>query len=102
MTTLTLKIGPLTASTTANDANAQRVLESCFALFHRRDYEDADEPVEGEEPTPPVLKTYTPQQKLNWVVRVLIPQMLVDKARQYEEAEAVRAAQAALVAATFE
>jgi len=86
-TTLTLKIGTLTASATATDANAQRILEACFALFHQGD---------------PVA--YTSQQKLTWIVKVLIPQMLVDKARQFQEQQAVRAAQAAASAsaATFE
>lgn len=75
-TTLTLKIGTLTASATAEDANAQRILEACFALYHRGD-----------------AKPYTPQQKLDWVVKALIPALLVDKVHQWDERDAVRVAQ---------
>jgi len=87
MAKLTLAIATLTASTTATDANAQRVLEACFALYHRHD--DTE---------------YTPNQKLDWIVKELIPEMLVDKARQFQEQQAVRTAQAeaAASAATFE
>lgn len=80
MATLTLSIGPLTSTLQATDANAQRVLGGAFALFHQNE----------EEP-----KTYTSKEKLDWIVRVLIPQMLVDKAAQYEEAVAIREAQKA-------
>ena len=97
-TTLTLKIGTLTASATATDANAQRILEACFALYHRNDFV-----LDAEGQSAGVLKTYTAQQRLDWIVKELIPQMLVDKARQWDEREAVRVAQAtaAAGAATF-
>ncbi len=87
MATLTLGIATLSSSLTVPDANAQRVLEAAFALFHRH---EAD-------------ATYTPQQKLDWITRVLIPQMLTDKAQQYEEVAAIRAAKEQLAAdpATF-
>lgn len=99
MAKLTLGIATLTASTTATDANAQRVLEACFALYHRHDYE-----MDAEGMPTDTLKTYTPQQRLDWIVKVLIPEMLVDKARQFQEQQAVRTAQAeaAASAATFE
>lgn len=98
MATLTLKITTLTSSIEVADANAARVLESAFALFHQNDF------VLDEDGNPTdVLKTYTPQQRLNWIVKVLVPQMLADKARQYEEQRAIRDAQkaAALDAPTF-
>ena len=98
-TTLTLKIATLTASVTASDANAQRILEACFALFHQNDFV-----LDAEGQSTGVLKTYTSQQKLTWIVKELIPAMLVDKARQWDEQQAVRAAQAAATAgaAAFE
>ena len=71
MAELTLEIGPLTSSKIATDANAQRVLESVFALYH-------DEP-----------GGYTNQQKLDYIVQVLIPQFLVGRAHQYEERQAI-------------
>lgn len=89
-TTLTLKIATLTASATAPDANAQRILEACFALFHQNDFV-----LDAEGQSTGVLKSYTSQQKLTWIVQVLIPQMLVDRARMWDEQQAVRAAQAA-------
>jgi DNA-binding transcriptional regulator/RsmH inhibitor MraZ len=62
------------------------VLESAFALFHQ-DETDA----EGN------VITYTAKQRLDWIVRVLIPQMLVDKARQYNEQTVMRETQETLV-----
>ena len=93
MATLTLKIATLTSSIDVADANAGRVLESAFALLHQNDVDGDGIPI-----------SYTPKQRLDWIVRVLIPQMLVDKARQYDEQQAIRAAQiaAAASAATFE
>jgi len=98
MATLTLKIATLTSSTEATDANATRVLESAFALFHQNDWV-LDE--DGQPTDVPV--TYTAKQRLDWIVKTLIPQMLADKARQYEEQVAIRDAQAAaaLDAPTF-
>ena len=75
MATLTLTIGPLTSSRETTDANAQDVLSSVFAYYHP---EDADD--------------FTNQEKLDELVQVLIPKLLLDKARQYEE----RAARIAL------
>jgi len=66
MATLTLSIGPLTSSKAATDENAQRVLESAYALFN-----DDDEA--------------TNQEKLDYIVQVLIPLALIGKAQQYEE-----------------
>lgn len=96
MATLTLKIATLTSSVEAVDANASRILEACFALFHQNP--------ELDEEGNPVVVTYTPKQKLDWIVQKLIPQMLVDKARQYDEMLAIREAQeeAAATAAVFE
>jgi uncharacterized protein YbaR (Trm112 family) len=93
MATLTLKIATLTSSIEVGDANATRVLESAFALFHQNDFD-----VDGK------AIVYTPKQRLDWIVKVLIPQMLVDKARQFEEQKTVREAKAtaAASAATFE
>jgi uncharacterized protein YbaR (Trm112 family) len=93
MATLTLKISTLSSSLDVSDANAQRVLESAFALFHQ---DETDE--EGN------AVTYTAKQRLDWIVKTLIPQMLVDKARQYEEQQTIRDAQkaAAANAARFE
>lgn len=76
MAALTLTIGALTSDTTVTDVNAQRVLASAFALFH-------DEP-DG----------FTDQGKLDWIVQTLIPDLLADKARQYEEKQAFADAQA--------
>ena len=75
MATLSLSIGPLTSSKTVVDANAQDVLASVFAYYHP---EDADE--------------FTNQEKLDNLVQIIIPLLLIDKARQYEE----RAARIAL------
>lgn len=93
MATLTLKISTLSSSLEVSDANATRVLESAFALFHQNEVD-----AEGN------AITYTAKQRLDWIVRTLIPQMLVDKARQYDEQVAFREAQktAAKNAATFE
>ena len=88
MATLTLKIATLTSSIEVNDANATRVLESAFALFHQNEADDGN----------PVV--YTAKQRLDWIVKVLIPQMLVDKARQFEEQRAIRDAQKTAAADT--
>lgn len=76
MATLTLTIGALISDTTVTDANAQRVLASAFALFN------ADPDI------------FTDQEKLDWIVQTLIPDLLADKARQYEEKQAFADAQA--------
>jgi uncharacterized protein YbaR (Trm112 family) len=89
MATLTLKISTLTSSIEVSDANATRVLESAFALFHQNKTDEDSNPV-----------VYTAKQRLDWIVKVLIPQMLVDKARQYEEQRAIRDAQKAAAADT--
>lgn len=93
MATLTLKIATLTSSIDVTDANATKVLESAFALFHRNDMDEKGEPV-----------TYTAKQRLDWIVKVLIPAMLSDKAQQLEEQRTVREAKAtaAATAAKFE
>jgi uncharacterized protein YbaR (Trm112 family) len=93
MATLTLKISTLTSSIEVNDANATRVLESAFALFHQSETDEDGNSV-----------VYTAKQRLDWIVKVLIPQMLVDKARQFEEQRAIRDAQktAAADTPTFE
>lgn len=68
MATLSMSIGALSDSITVSDANAQRVLESAYALFHQ-----------DQEETPAAA------ERLEFIVHELIPTMLVDKARQYEE-----------------
>ena len=95
MATLTLKIATLTSSLEVSDANATRVLEAAFALFHQGETD-----AEGN----PVVVTYTAKQRLDYIVKVLIPMMLADKARQFEEQQAIRQAQldAAANAAKFE
>lgn len=72
MATLTLTIATLTSSKEATDANAQDVLTSVFAYYHP---EDAGE--------------FTNQEKLDELVQVIIPRLLIDKARQYEERAAM-------------
>jgi len=79
MAQMTLSIGPLTSSKTATDANAQRVLESAFALFH-------DE-----------LDEFTNQEKLDYIAQTLIPMMLTDRARQYEERQAILDAEQSVI-----
>ena len=93
MATLTLKIATLTSSIEVADANATRVLESAFALFHQNDIDEGGKAI-----------VYTPKQRLDWIVKVLLPQMLADKARQYDEQQTIRAAQlaASTDAAKFE
>jgi len=91
MATLTLDIATLTSSRDATNANAQRILESAFALFHQ------DEWVLDEFGFPTdVPITYTAQEKLDWIVQVLIPMQLADKARQYEEMIAIHETKEAL------
>lgn len=68
MATLELTISALTSSKEATDANAQDVLTSVFAYYHPHDA--------GE---------FTNQEKLDELVQVIIPRLLIDKARQYEE-----------------
>ena len=85
MATLTLTIATLTASRGATDENAQRVLESAFALFHQNEWV-LDE--FGQPTDVPVV--YTAQERLDWIVQVLIPMQLMDRARQYEELVAIR------------
>jgi hypothetical protein len=87
MATLTLGISVLSSRLTVPDANAQRVLETAFALFHQHEWVLDKDGLPTDVPV-----TYTPQQKLDWITWVLIPQMLVDKAQQYEEMAAIRAA----------
>lgn len=87
MATLTLKIATLTSSIDVTDANATRVLESAFALFHQNDMDEKGK-----------LVAYTAKQRLDWIVEVLIPAMLSDKARQFEEQRTVREAKAAAAA----
>lgn len=72
MATLELTIGSLTSSKEATDGNAQDVLTSVFAYYHP---EDAGE--------------FTNQEKLDELVQVIIPRLLIDKARQYEERAAM-------------
>lgn len=80
MATLTLKISSLTGTAAFTDANALGVLLSAFQLFHQADFVlDKD-----GNPTE-VPKTYTNQQKLDYIVQELIPMFLVEKARQYDE-----------------
>jgi len=93
MATLTLKIATLTSSIDVTDANASKVLESAFALFHRNDFV-----LDAEGQPTDVLKTYTAKQRLDWIVKVLIPAMLSDKARQFEEQRTVGEAKAAAAA----
>ena len=81
MATLSLSISVLESSIEVGDVAAQRVLESAFALFH-----PGDETV------------YTSKQKLDYIVKVLIPLMLQDKAKQFEEQQLIRAAQVASAA----
>ena len=81
MATLSLSISVLESSVTVGDVAAQRVLESAFALFHQDDE-----------------TVYTSKQKLDYIVKELIPLMLQDKARQFEEQEAIKAAQVASAA----
>jgi len=87
MATLTLSISVLTSSIEVGDVAAQRVLESAFALFHQDDVDENGDPV-----------VYTSKQKLDWIVQHLIPLMLQDKARQFEEQQAIKAAQVASAA----
>ena len=93
MATLTLQIATLTSSLEVSDANATRVLESAFALFHQGETDEGGNPV-----------VYTAKQRLDYIVQTLIPQMLADKALQYDERQAIRQARqnAAANAAKFE
>lgn len=76
MATLTLTIGALTSSRTVTNTRAANVLTAVFDLYH---------PPED----PPV--TYTNQEKLDWIVQVLIPQTLTQMSRQQTERLAVEA-----------
>ena len=71
MATLTLTIGPLTSSRTVTNERAQAVLSAAFDLRH---------PEGGD---------YTNQQKLDWIVQQLIPQLLTQLSRQHHERTAV-------------
>ena len=95
MATLTLKIATLTSSLEVADANATRVLEAVFALYHHAQQRDE----EGST----IATTYTPKERLDWIVKTLIPQMLEDKARKWSETELIKAAQveASATAAVF-
>jgi len=98
MADLRLTIGTLTSKKTADNTRVKRVLEAVFALFHQGEVDEQGQAI----PYDPAA--YTDQQKLDYVVQDLIPQMLVDKARQYEEQQAIRQAQedAAADAPSFE